>query len=241
MNRWTGALNIPQEAHRDYLSTLDPTFASVSTRVAPLGPVREPGGPRLAAPQALPPLESWDEVLAKLGECRERPIRLMLVPSDEAKARLGDLATNLSEPLPHWVRLLAQFPGVGVERVAILKAAEREGSLDPMLRAQVARVSARQDRAWYAVGHALKRLRSLGASDEQIQAMDGDRAGFEEHDRQVLAFAERLTVDPALVTDADMERLRYFLSDQDVAELIAVVAEAVFFNRLTEAAVLPLE
>jgi alkylhydroperoxidase family enzyme len=241
MNRWTGALNIPQEEHRDYLTALDSAVASLATQIAPLGPSRDAGGPRIAAPQQRPVLESWDVVEAKLAECRERPILLELVPEDEAKVRLGDLAAELGEPLPHWVRLLAQFPGVGVERVAILKAVEREGSLDPALRAQVAWVSARHDRAWYAVGHALERLRALGMSDEQIRAIDGDRNGWEDDDRLVLAFAERLTVDPALVSDADVARLRAVLSDHEVAELIAVVAESVFFNRLTEAAALPLE
>ncbi|WP_169973075.1 carboxymuconolactone decarboxylase family protein [Tautonia rosea] len=241
MNRWTGALNIPQEEYRDYLSSLDPTFDSVMTRVAPIGPTRAPGGTRVAAPQARPRLESWEVVMAKLAACRERPLLLELPAPEEAAKRLGDRVAGTDEPLPHWVRLLAQFPGVGVERVAILKAAEQEGSLDPMLRAQVAWVSARHDRAWYAIGHALNRLRALGASDEQIQALDGDRSDFTESERRVLAFAERLTVDPALVTDADVAKVRSFLSDHEVAELIAVVAESVFFNRLTEAAALPLE
>ncbi|MEW4570216.1 hypothetical protein AB1L88_20305 [Tautonia sp. JC769] len=241
MNRWTGALNIPQEEHRDYLGSLDAAVASLASQVAPLDPSRDSGEPRIAAPQQRPPLESWDEVTAKLAECRERPLLLDLVGDEEAKERLGDRASEFEEPMPHWVRLLARFPGVGIQRVAILKAVEREGSLDPLLRAQVAWVSARHDRAWYAVGHALERLRAMGLSDEQIRAIDGDRGSLDATDRLVLEFADRLTVDPALVSDADVERLRAELSDHEVAELIAVIAESVFFNRLTEGAALPLE
>lgn len=43
------------------------------------------------------------------------------------------------------------------------------------------------------------------------------------------------------MTNIDVKIIRSFLSDQEVAEFIAFVAEAVFSNRLTEAAVLPLE
>ena len=238
MNRWTGALNIPQEHHREYLTPTEPEFASLVSRVAPLPTAGRAGGSPIAAPWARPALESRSEVEERLEAARDRTPRVPLASEEETRARVPGLD---EEDLPQWIRLLAQFPGVGVERVAILRAVESEGTLDPLLRARACWVAARCDRAWYALGHARRRLLGLGQDDDQIFALDGERSDFPEEDRLALEFARTLTVDPALVTDAQVGRLREHFTDHQVAELIAVVAEAAFFDRLTEAAGLGLE
>ncbi len=51
----------------------------------------------------------------------------------------------------------------------------------------------------------------------------------------------KLTVDPALIDDGDFDDLRKFYSESEIAELIYHVNHDVFFNRVTEAAQLPLE
>ena len=60
-------------------------------------------------------------------------------------------------------------------------------------------------------------------------------------DRAALSLARKLTVDPALITDADIGGLRTFYSDPEVAEIVYQVTQAAFFDRLTEAAGLRLE
>ncbi|QDV36612.1 carboxymuconolactone decarboxylase family protein [Tautonia plasticadhaerens] len=231
MNRWTGALNIPQEHHREYLTPTAPDFASLVSRVAPLSPSAGAGGG--AAPWVRPRLESRSEVEERLEAARGRTPRVELVSAEEARARVPGLGEK--EP-PQWIRLLAHFPGVGAERVAILRAVESEGTLDPLLRARACWVAARNDRAWYALEHARRRLLDLGEDDDRIFALDGSLDGLPEAERLALGFARTLTVDPALVTDAQVEGLREHFTDHQVAELIAVVAEAAFFDRLTEAA-----
>ena len=57
----------------------------------------------------------------------------------------------------------------------------------------------------------------------------------------ILALARKLTTDPALITDADIQALRARLDDKQVAEVVHQVTEAAFFDRLTEAARLRLE
>jgi alkylhydroperoxidase family enzyme len=53
--------------------------------------------------------------------------------------------------------------------------------------------------------------------------------------------ARKLTVDPALITDADIEGLRKQYPDPEVAEIVYQVTQAAFFDRLTESAGLRLE
>lgn len=242
MNRWTGALNIPQEEHREYLTPTSDEAASTVTQVAPIGASSGSEGVRYASPQQRPPLESRDEVMSILMACRDRSPRVALIDAETTNELLAQHGLDLgTDDPPQWVRLLAYFPNVGLNRASILKAVEHEGSLDPLLRAQVAWVSARHDRAWYALAHAQKRLEAMDQSEEQMFGLDSDRSRLDEGDQLALAFAERLTVDPALVSDEEVEQLREHFGDHEVAELVAVVAEAVFFNQLTEAAGLPIE
>jgi alkylhydroperoxidase family enzyme len=239
MNRWTGALRIPQEAHREYLTpTAEPARGRLSA-VAPLGPSASEAAPACARPSSRPAPESRGEVEAKLAACASRAPRLPLVEEPEARALLP--ADWPEGPLPGWVRLLARFPESGRQRILVHRAADTAGALDPVLRAQVAWVAARQDRAWYALALAKRRLEALGLDDDAIFALDGDLAAFPPDRRAALALAKKLTTDPALVEDADVEAVRAHFSDKETAELIWHVTEAAFFDRVTEAAGLATE
>ena len=93
-------------------------------------------------------------------------------------------------PLPQWMRLMANFPIAGKRAVASFRATEEQGDLSPLLKAQISWVIARQDRAWYALGDARRRLLALGQSDSQIEALDGDqqaRAAGQASLRRVMA------------------------------------------------------
>ena len=119
-------------------------------------------------------------------------------------------------------------------------AADEKCRLAPRLRAEIAYVAARDDRAWYAVDQARRRLNALGLSDDDVFALD--KADSQPAPtRAALAFARKLTTDPALVTDADVAGLRTLYSDHEVAEIVHLVTEAAFFDRVTEAAGLKVE
>lgn len=57
----------------------------------------------------------------------------------------------------------------------------------------------------------------------------------------MFAVTRKITVDPALITDADIAGLRKHYSDYEVAEIVYHVTQAAFFDRLTEAAGLRLD
>ena len=123
-----------------------------------------------------------------------------------------------------------------------LLTSETKGNLPAKLNAQLAWVSARADRAWYALAHAHDRLRALGVDDDSIFAIDqASEPKFTPGERAAFAFARKLTVDPALIDDADFNGLKRYYSDSEIAELIYHVNHDVFFNRVTEAANLPLD
>jgi alkylhydroperoxidase family enzyme len=233
INRWTGGLAIPQEDHRDYDTPTAPAFADLVSRVAPLAPGAT--GPAAAAPaRRTPPTPA--ETAAALEAARTRTPRLPL--ADESAARAALPAGWPEGALPHWARLLAVFPKQGVARAAAHRATDEHGVLSPKLKALIAATAARHDRAWYALGHARKRLEALGVDPDAIEGAD---APLSPPERAAVVFTRALTVDPARIGDADVAVLRGHFDDREVAEVVFRVTEAAFFDRLTEAANLPLE
>lgn len=236
-NRWTGPLRIKQDVLFPFVRPTSPSYAAKVSRVAPLGAASDAGmAPAKARPR--PALESRADVEAALAAARKRTPRLKL--ADEAAARSlvsGESAAASSQ----WVRLLAANPKSGAQRVTSYLAVFEKGTLEPRWKAIIAYVGARHDRAWYALGHAIRRLKDLGFTDEQIFALDDPRSLSSDADREVVEFARTITVDPALITDDDFARMRKRFDDKKVAEIVYQTTQAAFFDRLTEAAGLQLE
>lgn len=233
-NRWTDGLNIPLEADGSRFkkegSDLDlstfktPTadkFAKQETTVAPVK----------VAPR--PKLETREEVEAKWKEKREP-----LLPLADAKA--ASAVWGEGTP-PRWAALLATFPKAMQGRVSSIRNGFDKGNLSSTLKAEIAWVAARQDRAWYALAVAHDRLLKAGVKQDDIWKLDGDRKHLSDGDRAALVLAETLAVSPWKVTDEMVETCRKHFKDAEVAEVVHHTCNAAFFNRVTEVARLPLE
>jgi alkylhydroperoxidase family enzyme len=240
MNRWTGSLAIPQEGHRVYLTPTPGKYQTARSLVAPLPAQLPSSGMICARPADRGPLETRAEVEAALEACRKRTPRLALASEEQARGTVPADWSG-SGPLPQWVRLLANFPKGGKVWASQTYYSQTKGRLSPILKAQIAYIAARNDRAWYALGHARERLSELGLDEEAINALDHPNDSTPAPQRSTLALARKLTVDPALITDADIEGLRKLFIDQEVAEIVYQVTQTAFFDRLTEAAGLRLE
>ncbi|MFO0876031.1 MAG: hypothetical protein U0840_01555 [Gemmataceae bacterium] len=245
-NRWTDSLGIPQEQTGRFFRRAQPAEtekapAVLASFLIPTSPRYQAGRSKVAPLEEAgrPKLESRSEVEAALAACRKRTPRLPLVEEKDVRTVLG---TDAPEGVaPQWVRLLANFPVAGKSRYLSLRAAAEKGTLDRKLRAQIAWIAAREDRAWYALGQARQRLLALGVSEKEIWALDGDGDGFSPAERAAFGLARKLTATPHRMTDDDIAGLRKHYSDSQVAELVYQVCNAAFFNRLTEAAGLRLE
>ena len=138
---------------------------------------------------------------------------------------------------------MATFAKSGKARFDGVMACQNKGTLSPKLRAAIAWIAAREDRALYALDCARQRLSELGLSEEEIYDIDGAATALEPGDRKALALVKKLAISPAIVADNDVESLRIAMggpfTDKQVAEIVHHVCNASFFNRVTEAANLP--
>jgi hypothetical protein len=222
-----------------YLTPTPEEFRSAVTKVAPVVNDPETGEPTKRTVCRRPALEPRAEVEKALAAARGRVPRLPLL--DEAKARAVVSEAWPEGPLPQWVRLVANFPREGVNRVNGVRAVEEKGDLTPLLKARVSWVIARQDRAWYAAGLARRRLHALGQTDEQIYGLDGDWSGFTPAERALFNVARKLAASPVVLTDDDVARGVELAGPRDVVQLIHYTTARASFDRITEAAGLALE
>jgi alkylhydroperoxidase family enzyme len=222
-----------------YLTPTSEKYKDRVTKVAPLA--AEEGGlvSRLAVCRR-PPSETREEVEQALAACRKRSPRLPLV--DEAKAR-ELLPTDWPEgPLPQWLRLLANFPVHGKSQITSIRSAEEKGDLQPLFKAQVSWIIARQDRAWYAAGLAKQRLKELGCSDDQVYQLDDESwEAFTPAQRAMFTLAKKLAASPIVLTDADVAQALKATGPREVVQLIRYTTTRASFDRITEAAGLQLE
>ncbi len=163
-----GSDSRPRDApHQTYLTPTPEKFQARITRVAPV--VNDPatGEPTRRTVFRRAPLESRAEVEKALEAARKRTASPAACSTRPRPARSSRRSWP-EGPLPQWVRLVANFPREGLNRVNSIKSAEEKGDLTPLLKAQVSWIIARQDRAWYAAGLAKRRLKELGQTDDQI-------------------------------------------------------------------------
>jgi len=231
-NRWTDSMGIPQdETFRDEPNVLDtPTSAEFTSTTTKIATEREIPRPKL---------EDRATVESMLAQARTRKPSVELPTNEKAREALGDVAP--SGAIPNWMRAMGAFTQTAKSFAATRRAIENDGRISPQLKAQLSWITARENRAWYAAGHAMQRLIKLGADSQTAYQLDGDLKQFSPAEQAAFRFARKLTSSSRSMTDADIAGLRKHYSDHEVAEIVHVVCVGNMFDRFTEALQLPLE
>lgn len=262
INRWKEALAVPQSADEGGYSRMATFGGNTSIDAAlPRGSYLTPTSAKYATLLSLtvpvngqvdktnrlaetatnrPGLEPEQVVLENLRNAVKRTTRLPLLSLKATREALpGSVA--FGEAMPNWARLLAHFPTAGAARLESILAAENGGDLSPLLKAQLAWIVARQDRAWYAAGQAMRRLRSLGIEQDVVFELDGDWENYPERERALFQLARHLSASPVVLTSAHVAEAVEHAGPRDTVQAISYVCSRASFNRLTESTGLPLE
>ncbi len=254
INRWKEGIGIPQSSgntfsgrggataaaeHSDtFLTPTSTRFKDARSIVAPLEIFN--GKPSGQGITNRPKQETREEVQSMLKSAAARTPRLPLV--DEAVAAAWLKAGNQDVPVTAWVRLIANFPNEGRGRLPSLASREKQtGDLTELQKAQLNWIIARQDRAWYAVGQAFKKLQSLDQTEDQIFALDGDWKELTAADQALFRFAKNLAASPIASSDEDAAAALQQTSPSTVVQTVNHVASCAYFNRVTEAAGLAID
>ena len=139
------------------------------------------------------------------------------------------------------MRLVAHYPVAGKRLVTTMRQGSEKGDLSPLLKAQVSWIIARQDRAWYALGEAKRRLEKLDQTPDQMFALDGDWKNFSAGEQAMFRVAKKLAASPVVLTDDDVAAAVELCGPRDVVQLISYTTNRAQFDRVTEAAGLAIE
>jgi len=81
----------------------------------------------------------------------------------------------------------------------------------------------------------------VGVTDEHIRALTFYQRSplFDEREKAVILYADRVTRSAAVIRDAALEDLRKHFSEEQIVELTLVIAVANFTNRFNDALRIP--
>lgn len=147
--------------------------------------------------------------------------------------KLPECEADRGGPLPSWARALAGTLPATTACVLELDATYRLSTeLDPKLRSRMRWVVARGTRCDYGQEYALADLRRAGATDEEIEQLQGDWSGLPAAEQAALQFAHKLTVAAYSVTDDEVAALTRDYGERAVVAMVLQLAYSNFLDRL---------
>ncbi len=121
----------------------------------------------------------------------------------------------------------------------------RSGQADPLLsldygfKVRLFWIAARANNCQYCLGHQESKLLGVGMSEDEIAALDCAWELFSEDEQAAFALARRLTLEPHLICDDDINRCRKYYKDEQILEMIGSIAGNNAINRWKEGAGVP--
>lgn len=216
VNRWTDAMGLPQdiimkEKSINFLTTTDNDYKNKTDS--------------LCASSELPVriLPSLEETIEMINDAKNRECRVMLISENETKEIINKKDKVI---IQDWERALAVFPEICRQQNSRLKSIEEDGSIDKRIKTIISWTSARHNNALFSLSESYKKLLEL--------RMDPSLLDLNESEESVVIFTKKLTQDPQIITDNDINNLKEFYKDNEIAEIIYLVGFFNMIDRFTE-------
>ncbi|MFM1801460.1 MAG: hypothetical protein RJA81_812 [Planctomycetota bacterium] len=217
MNRWTGPLNIPQEKHRVFRSTLSSDRQNKPSQLKQDD--RTSWNRRI-----LPTFSDWLKTVNQDGDNRRfvfEPERIETQQSVHNRL-LNTQGLSGETRIRSWKKALLIVPPTD------------DFPLPVELRGKILWVCARLDNAPHVARDARHLLKKLGVSDVQLEQLEdlSKSQNLDEPTRQALKLAALITTNPAWVTQQDIEDVRQNWGNRATAQIIELACIAAAFDRL---------
>lgn len=142
-------------------------------------------------------------------------------------------AENLMGFVPNDALVMARHPGLTKAMWGLVAAVYGPGSVDNGLKRLIGEAASKAAGCFYCSAHAAHGAREQGVAQEKIDAVWSfeDSELFTDAERAAINLAMKAGVVPNETTDADFERLRAHFTDDEITEIVAVIAMFGFLNR----------
>ncbi|HUG70300.1 MAG TPA: hypothetical protein VMM76_21295 [Pirellulaceae bacterium] len=183
------------------------------------------------------------EMKQYLEDMKARKPRIPLPElTEEDKANLGERASSYESRLRyHYMpsRDGEQRTGGRSSSGGFGRENDPEMSLTYAFKTELFWIVSRTNNCQYCLGHQESKLLGAGLTEDQIAALDCDWSVFSPEEQTAFAFARKITYEPHLVNDADIDQLRKHYTDRQILEMILSVAGNNSINRWKEGAGIP--
>jgi alkylhydroperoxidase family enzyme len=187
----------------------------------------------VTAPRPIP--LTRPELKDLLEDLKQRKPRIPLPElSADEKQKLGDRAGDYEYRLRY--HYMASSDG---RTSQFSRGADPNMSLGYPFKTMMFWIVSRMNNCQYCLGHQEIKLSVAGLDEDRIAALDGDWAEFTPKEQAAFAFARKLTYEPHLLADADIEKLREHFSDLQILEIVLSVAGNNSINRWKEGVGVP--
>lgn len=112
-------------------------------------------------------------------------------------------------------------------------------TLDYKFKVQLFWIVSRTNNCQYCLGHQESKLLRAGMSEDEIAALDGSWVEFAPAEQAAYAFARKITYEPHLISDRDIDRLREHYTDLQILEMVLSIAGNNAINRWKEGVGVP--
>jgi uncharacterized peroxidase-related enzyme len=144
--------------------------------------------------------------------------------------------------VPNSMRIMQRRPAM-VKAFAQLNAAVMDGTVDPGLKRLIGHIASRVAGCQYCMAHTALGAGRNGIDDEKLAAIWDYQTNplFSDAERAALDFAAAAASVPNAVTAEVGNRLRAHWSEDEIVEILGVVALFGFLNRWNDTMATPLE
>lgn len=162
------------------------------------------------------------------------------VAPEQATAELKPVYQSLTQNLgrvPNFLAMLAHKPEVLKNFLPLYQAITGPGALEQRYKELAYLKTAMTNGCEYCSRAHIASSKNAGVTDAQVAALTFYRKSsqFDEKDKVVLHFADQVTRAAATVREDHLQPLRAFFTEEQIVELVMVIAVANFTNRINDA------
>ncbi len=188
--------------------------------------------PRIPLPEMT---EEEKKELGERGGGYEGRLRIYFAPSDEGRGGFGGGGGGR----PDVGRGGEGRGGPGAGGGQFGRSSDPKMTLDYAFKTELFWIVSRTNNCQYCLGHQESKLLNAGLSEDQIAALDGDWSENTPAEQAAFALARKVTHQPHLLNDADIESVRKHYTDLQILEMILSVAGNNSINRWKEGVGVP--
>jgi AhpD family alkylhydroperoxidase len=197
------------------------------------------------------PVEKWalDEPVAKVAAAKyEPPPARVAVVSDDQMSAVVDTLNAAKTPANNWnigvaysQRAFLLAPGITRDWRAYTTTTRKYESVSREIKLHVSFAISMANGCRYCTLHQVLGLRRLGVDPAKLVALAKDDSALTPRERTAVAFARKITRDPAKLTKDDYEALVAEFKEQGALEVLLQSCNFAYMNRFTDGLRLPSE